>query len=183
MRMFDFVCVVLQYIIKSDNLTQRSEVDGIYDGMTSVEFVFILHFMIEMFGISDDLYQALQYKLHDILNAMQLVSSTKMLLQKFKEHGWDPLFKKMKLFCKDHEIEVHNLSVMYKAGREQEKIYMKIELEHFQLDAHQCKELQKASRVAELCQVLAKTNKSSIYHFLDRITHLVLTLLVSTIIT
>ncbi|KAK5818185.1 hypothetical protein PVK06_023118 [Gossypium arboreum] len=117
MRMFDFVYVVLQYIIKSDNLTQRSEVDGIYDGMTSVEFVFILHFIIEMFGIFDDLYQALQYKLQDILNAMQLVSSTKMLLQKFKEHGWDPLFKKMKLFCKDHEIEVHNLSVMYKAGR------------------------------------------------------------------
>ncbi|PPD66876.1 hypothetical protein GOBAR_DD36247 [Gossypium barbadense] len=32
-----------------------SEADGIYDAMTSVEFVFILHFMIEMLGIINDL--------------------------------------------------------------------------------------------------------------------------------
>ncbi|KAH1063534.1 hypothetical protein J1N35_028521 [Gossypium stocksii] len=62
MWMSDSICVVLQDIIKSDNLTQKSEVDGIYDPMTIVEFVFILHFMIEMLGIIADLYQALQYK-------------------------------------------------------------------------------------------------------------------------
>nr|KJB09963.1 hypothetical protein B456_001G178200 [Gossypium raimondii] len=116
-RMFNSVCVVLQDIIKFDNLTQMSEADGIYDAMAFVEFVFILHFMIEMFGITDDLYQALHYKSQDILNMRQLVSSTKTLLQKFIEHGWNPLFEKMKLFCKDHEIEVLNLSVSYKASR------------------------------------------------------------------
>ncbi|PPS00766.1 hypothetical protein GOBAR_AA19899 [Gossypium barbadense] len=137
----------------------------------------------------------------------QISSSPKTLLKgvkKFKEHGWDPLFKKVKLFCKDHEIEVSNLSALYKVGQEmnshfndeimklfvlsyvldpsdnykafwvediyklmndfylddftkQEKLHMKIQLEHFQLDAHQSTELQKASTVAELCQVLAKT--------------------------
>ncbi|KAH1089864.1 hypothetical protein J1N35_017121 [Gossypium stocksii] len=70
MRMLDFVCVILQNIIKSDNLTQWSEADGICDAMSFVEFVFILHFMIEMFGIIDDLCQALQYISRDILNAM-----------------------------------------------------------------------------------------------------------------
>ncbi|KAH1113743.1 hypothetical protein J1N35_007121 [Gossypium stocksii] len=49
-------------IIKSNNLTQSSETDAIYDAMTSVEFVFILHFMIVMLGITDELCQALQYK-------------------------------------------------------------------------------------------------------------------------
>ncbi|KAH1122384.1 hypothetical protein J1N35_005544, partial [Gossypium stocksii] len=73
-------------IIKFDNLTQRSEADGIYDAMTFIEFVFILHFMNEMLGIIDDLFQALQFKSQDILNMMQLVSSTKTLLQKFREH-------------------------------------------------------------------------------------------------
>ncbi|KAK5846065.1 hypothetical protein PVK06_002331 [Gossypium arboreum] len=63
---------------------------------------------------------------------------------------------------------------------EQEKLHMKIQLEHFQIDAYQNTELQKASTVAELCQVLAKTNKSSIYPLLDRIIHLVLTFLEST---
>ncbi|KAK5819131.1 hypothetical protein PVK06_024092 [Gossypium arboreum] len=74
MRMFNYVCVVLQDIIKFNNLTQMSEADGIYDTITSVEFVFILDFMIEMLGITNDLCQALQYKLQDILNTMQLVS-------------------------------------------------------------------------------------------------------------
>ncbi|XP_012488005.1 uncharacterized protein LOC105801223 [Gossypium raimondii] len=234
-RMFDSVCVVLQDIIKSGNLTQRSEVDGIYDAMISIKFVFILHFMIEMIRITDDLCEALQ------------------------EHGWDPLFEEVKLFCKDHEIEVPNLSAPYKVGRgrsciqrenltiehhyrldifivgidslltkmnspfndevvellvlssaldphdykafsvediyklmnsfypddytEQEKLHMKIQLEHFQLYVHQSTELQKASIVIELSQVLAKTNKSSIYHHLDRIIRLMLTLPMSTTTT
>ncbi|KAH1122405.1 hypothetical protein J1N35_005565 [Gossypium stocksii] len=66
---------------------------------------------------------------------------------------------------------------------EQKKLHMKIQLEHFQLDAHQSMELQKAFTVAKLCQVLVKTNKSSIYSFIDRIISLVLTLLMSTAIT
>ncbi|KAH1130661.1 hypothetical protein J1N35_002039 [Gossypium stocksii] len=59
MRMFDSVYVVLQDIVKFGDLTQMSEANGIYDAMTSVEFVFILHFLIEMLGITDDLCQAL----------------------------------------------------------------------------------------------------------------------------
>ncbi|KAK5834116.1 hypothetical protein PVK06_017990 [Gossypium arboreum] len=55
MRMFNSICVVLQDIINSKS-------DGIYDAMTFIEFVFILHFMIEMLGIIANLYQALQYK-------------------------------------------------------------------------------------------------------------------------
>ncbi|KAH1091491.1 hypothetical protein J1N35_018748 [Gossypium stocksii] len=154
--MFNSIRVVLQDIVKSKNLTQMSEADEIYDAMTSVEIVFILHFLIE----------------------------------KFRELGWDPLFEKVKLFCKDHEIEVSNLSALYKAGRDiymlmnnfypddftkQEKLHMKIHLEHFQLDAHQNTELQKASTVAELCQALAKTNKLSIDPLPNRIIRLVLT--------
>ncbi|KAK8278798.1 hypothetical protein V6Z11_D09G066400 [Gossypium hirsutum] len=213
-RMFNSVCVVLQDIIKFRNLTQRSEADEIYNAMTSVDFVFTLHFLIEMLGIIDDLCLALQYKSQDILNAIQLVSSTKMLLQKLREHGWDPLFEKVKLFCRGHEIERNNLTIehhyrfdifitsigslliemnyhfndevmellvlsyvfdphnnynafwvedIYKLMNDfypndftkQEKLHMKIQLEHFRLDAQQSTELQKASTVVELCQVLA----------------------------
>ncbi|PPR85347.1 hypothetical protein GOBAR_AA35342 [Gossypium barbadense] len=68
MMMLESIYVVLQDIIKFDNLTQRSEADEIYNAMASVEFVFILHFMIEMLGITDDLCQVLQYQSHDILN-------------------------------------------------------------------------------------------------------------------
>ncbi|TYJ11306.1 hypothetical protein E1A91_A11G267200v1 [Gossypium mustelinum] len=95
-RMFNSVCVVLQDIIKFGNLTQRNEVDGIYDALASIKFVFILHFMIALIRITDDLCQALQYKSHDILT----------------QCSWE-----LKLFCKDYEIEVPNLSAPYKAGR------------------------------------------------------------------
>ncbi|KAG8472816.1 hypothetical protein CXB51_034627 [Gossypium anomalum] len=165
-RMFSLVCVVLQDIIKSVNLTQRSEADGIHGAMTSVEFVFIFHFTIEMLG----------------------------LLQKFREHGWDPLFEEVKLFCKDHEIEVPNLNALYKIGRGRSRIQrdnLTIEHHHwFDIFIVGTDSLltemnsrfndEKASTVANLGQVLTKTNKSSIYPLPDRIIHLVLTLPVST---
>ncbi|TYI43649.1 hypothetical protein ES332_A01G184300v1 [Gossypium tomentosum] len=230
MRIFDYcyidsICVVLQYIIKSDNLTQMREVNGIYDAMTSIEFIFIFHFMIEMPRIIDDLCQVLQYKSQDILNAMQLVLSTNTLIQKFREHGLDLLFEKEKLFCKAHEIEVPNLSSpivelpvisfgldlrdnyktfwvedicklmndFYQENfTEQEKLHRKIQLKHFQCNipypcltpgqdtraTHPCRRATrpypkpKALTIVEFCQVLAKTNKSSMYPLFDRIMHL-----------
>ncbi|KAK5843669.1 hypothetical protein PVK06_006127 [Gossypium arboreum] len=41
----------------------------------------------------------------------------------------------------------------------QEKLHIKIQLEHFQLDVHESTELQKAFTVVEFCQVLVKTKK------------------------
>ncbi|KAK8370342.1 hypothetical protein V6Z12_A01G172700 [Gossypium hirsutum] len=234
------------------------EVNGIYDAMTSIEFIFIFHFMIEMPRIIDDLCQVLQYKSQDILNAMQLVLSTNTLIQKFREHGLDLLFEEVKLFCKAHEIEVPNLSSpivelpvisfgldlrdnyktfwvedicklmndFYQENfTEQEKLHRKIQLKHFQCNipypcltpgqdtslkpsrtlftlivtqnSHYFTALlsilqslqnghirvfmrssftKKALTIVEFCQVLAKTNKSSMYPLFDRIMHLVLTL-------
>ena len=86
--MFDATCSVLENVIEDGNSSsQRSEADGAYDIMTSFEFVFILHLMRELLGITDDLSQALQLKSQDILNAMHLVSLTKELLQKFRDGG------------------------------------------------------------------------------------------------
>ena len=48
------------------------------------------------------------------------------------------------------------------------------------IDVDRNSELQKASTISELCQVLVKTKKSEIYPLLDRLIHLVLTLPVST---
>ncbi|KAK8345066.1 hypothetical protein V6Z12_A07G122800 [Gossypium hirsutum] len=180
MRMFDSVYVVLQDTIKFGNLTQKSEANGIYDAMAFVEFVFILHFLIEMLGITDDICQALQYKSQDILKAI--------------EHGWDPSFEKMKSFCKDHEIKVPNLSASskYRRGRSCiQRDNLTIE-HHYRFDIFitgidsLLTEMnsrfndEKASIVVELCQVLAKTKKSSIYPLLYITICLVLTLLMST---
>ncbi|GMI97237.1 hypothetical protein like AT1G19260 [Hibiscus trionum] len=63
---------------------------------------------------------------------------------------------------------------------EQERLHLKVQLEHFELEARGSLELRKTLTILELCQVLANTRKSSIYHLL---VHLVLTLLVSTATT
>jgi len=43
--------------------------------------------MKEIMGITDGLCQALQKQSQDILNAMQLVCSTKIFIQKLREDG------------------------------------------------------------------------------------------------
>lgn len=82
------MCVVLINII--DHLTtasQLGEVDLAYKVMTLHEFAIILHFMKEIMEIVNNLCQALQCQSQDIINAMNLASSTKSLIQKFKDVG------------------------------------------------------------------------------------------------
>ena len=84
--MFDATCSVLKNVIENENSSsQRSEANGAYDIMTSFKFVFILHLMREFLRITNNLFQVLQRKSQDILNAMHLVSLTKRLLQKFRD--------------------------------------------------------------------------------------------------
>lgn len=89
---------------------QRKDASSAYDAITSYEFVFIFHLTKEIMGITDILCQSFQQKSQDILNAMNLVSSTKDLIQKLKESGWDTLFNER------HEIEIPNLNSLFTPG-------------------------------------------------------------------
>ena len=48
---------------------------------------------------------------------MHLVSTTKTLIQKLREDGWNLLFEKVKSFFEKHEIDVPNMIALYTAGR------------------------------------------------------------------
>ncbi|KAK9733108.1 hypothetical protein RND81_04G044000 [Saponaria officinalis] len=91
LNMYNASCSVLQTVIKEAKGAQRGEADKAYDDMTSFEFVLVLHIMIQILGITNDLCQALQRKSQDILNAMHLVSNTKILIQKLRDDGWENL--------------------------------------------------------------------------------------------
>ncbi|GFZ11350.1 hypothetical protein Acr_22g0007480 [Actinidia rufa] len=81
-RMFNATCAVLSNIIKEGTTyAQRGDADAAYDALMSFEFVFILHLMKEIMEITDILCQALQCQSQDIVNAMHLVSSSKVLIQ------------------------------------------------------------------------------------------------------
>ena len=51
MKLFSAICSILSNIINGGATSkQRAEVDGVYDAVTSFEFVFILHFMRKIKG-------------------------------------------------------------------------------------------------------------------------------------
>ena len=72
-----------------------------------------LHLMREIMEITKDLCQALQRKYQDILNTMYLVSTTKALIQKYREDGWLSLLEDVQLFCGEHGIDSPITSARY----------------------------------------------------------------------
>ncbi|XP_030940051.1 zinc finger MYM-type protein 1-like [Quercus lobata] len=63
--------------------------------------------------ITDALCQALQCQSQDILNAMNFVSSTKALIQKFRDEEWDNLLTTVKSFCEARDIDVLDMNARY----------------------------------------------------------------------
>ncbi|KAG8383738.1 hypothetical protein BUALT_Bualt04G0045100 [Buddleja alternifolia] len=99
--LFDSILLTLSEIINDKTgSSPKAIANGAYDLMMSFEFVFILHFAIELLEMTDDLCGILQYKSQDILNAMDAVTNTKELIQKCRESGWDDLFDKVKIFAR-----------------------------------------------------------------------------------
>ncbi|KAG2588621.1 hypothetical protein PVAP13_5NG348962 [Panicum virgatum] len=79
----------------------------------SFDFVFILHLMKELMGITDLLCKKLQHKSQDIVNAMDDITTTKKLLQNLREHGWDNLISDVISFCMKHGIAYPNMEDFY----------------------------------------------------------------------
>ncbi|KAM3271718.1 hypothetical protein ACQJBY_042113 [Aegilops geniculata] len=91
----------------------RAKAAGAVRLMMSFDFVFILHVMKELTGITDMLCKKLQQKSQDILNAMDDVSTTKKLVQQLRDDGWAKLISDVNLFCQKHGITAPNMTDNY----------------------------------------------------------------------
>ncbi|PPD90623.1 hypothetical protein GOBAR_DD12448 [Gossypium barbadense] len=76
-----------------------------YNRFKYSKFIFILHMMNEVLGVTDNLCQALQSCSQDVLNAMSLVLTTKYLIQKLRDDGWNELLK--------NELDFPNMNAQY----------------------------------------------------------------------
>ncbi|CAL9020865.1 unnamed protein product [Prunus brigantina] len=94
----------------------RGEAESIYIAMMSFEFVFSLLLLEKTMGFTDFLCQSLQSKSQDIVNALNLVSTTKMKLDELGNNGWDDFIKSVLSFCEQHDISVHDMSARHKMG-------------------------------------------------------------------
>ncbi|KAJ1697371.1 hypothetical protein LUZ63_005883 [Rhynchospora breviuscula] len=107
--------IVLRNLVSDRSLQYhaRGDAGGCLKNLLSFDFVFIMHLMKEIMAITDDLCRALQQKDLDILNALSLVSTTKLLIQKLRDDGWEPLLEKVNSFCLKHEIELPDMNRKY----------------------------------------------------------------------
>ncbi|KAL5787988.1 hypothetical protein ACOSP7_004937 [Xanthoceras sorbifolium] len=103
--MFGSTSTLLENLInKGLNNNIHGETKGAYKDLRSFEFVFILLLLHKILGISDMFCQALQLKSQDILNAMNLMSTKKMLLLD------------VVLFCERYEMDIPNINARYLKG-------------------------------------------------------------------
>jgi len=104
----------------------------------------VLCMMREMLEITKQLGQALQKKSQDIVNAIRLVQTTKVLLKKMRsDDGWETFFCQVVEFCMKHDILIPNMEETYilrggRARRQPEHFtkerYYRVEIFHATID-------------------------------------------------
>ncbi|XP_073138186.1 uncharacterized protein [Henckelia pumila] len=150
----------------------------------------------KVLGVSDKLCQILQKNDIDILNAMNLVSTTRLNLQQIRDDGWEVIslelidYQLMELNERFPESTMELLTLSnalspfyFHDFNQEERDDLKRELDHYKFDVPRQAQFQNLDSLHHLCQALARTTKSVIYPMIDRLVWLVLTLPVSTATT
>ncbi|KAJ9182094.1 hypothetical protein P3X46_006123 [Hevea brasiliensis] len=115
----------------SDN-PQRVEAIYLLDIMNRFEFVFVLHLMKKILGITHELSQVLQRRNQDIVNAMNLVKVSKCRLQVIRENGWEALLLEVLKFCGKYNIVVLDMEDVYVTrGRSRRRSEEMTNLHHY----------------------------------------------------
>jgi glycine cleavage system regulatory protein len=129
--MYGATCSVLDNIaIDGSTYFQHGDAAFSFKLLMSFDFAFILHIIKNVMGIADVLCQALQQKSQDILNAMHLVTTTKTLIQKLRDDGWETLLEEVTSFCKHQDIEVSDMNACFSSVRRSCRKIKSITVEH-----------------------------------------------------
>ena len=134
--MFDSVIDVLELILEEGiNSEQKGEAYSLLESIQSFEFIFNLHMMTNILGVTNELSQALQRKDQDIINAIALVNVSKQRLQTIRDNGWESLFGEVSLFCERRNIDVPNMDDIFVIrGRSRRNAQQMTNLHHYQVE-------------------------------------------------
>lgn len=77
--------------------------------METYDFVFILHLMKLVLGITVELSIALLQRDQNIVQALHLVETVKSRLLDFRENGWEKLIQEVEMFCITNTVPVLNM--------------------------------------------------------------------------
>ena len=133
-NLFPSIVKVLEEIGENGSPDDKLKAQVVLGSLESFDFIFMAHFMLTIFGYTNDLCVALQRKEQDIVNAISLVKSTTNVLQKMRDQGWDSLLDKVILFCTKHEIDVPSMDAQYvPQGRSRRFAKQATNLHHFRV--------------------------------------------------
>ncbi|GJY49216.1 zinc finger MYM-type protein 1-like protein [Tanacetum coccineum] len=108
------VIKVLEFVENEGNDGSRqNQASGILVYFESFDFVFYLHMMKYILGLTNILSQSLQKDDQDIVEAVSVVQSTKEQLKEFRLNGFVPLLDTISSFCIKHNIRVVNMDEAY----------------------------------------------------------------------
>ena len=100
-RLFNPAISVLEHIVEhTDDHDLRGNAELMLSTMNKFDFIFLLHLMKNIMGISDGLSRALQKKDQDIVNAMNLVNVTKNMLRSMRTDGCESFYKRLLHFVR-----------------------------------------------------------------------------------
>ncbi|XP_076926029.1 uncharacterized protein LOC143589060 [Bidens hawaiensis] len=114
LTLYPSVIDVLEYIEKSGEFSNyQNESRGLQEFIKTFNFVFYLHLMKYILGVTNTLCQTLQRKDQDMLNAVKLVKLTDEGLKRYPLEGFDSLLEDVTFFCEKYEIEVVDMEAEY----------------------------------------------------------------------
>ncbi|XP_076902696.1 uncharacterized protein LOC143557528 [Bidens hawaiensis] len=114
LTLFPSVIDVLEYIENSGEISaHKSEAHGFQLYMKTFSFVFYLHLMKYILGVTNTLCEALQKKDQDMLNDIKLVKLTSEGLKSYRLEGFDSLLEDVTSFCAKYDIEVVDMKAEY----------------------------------------------------------------------
>ncbi|XP_057771129.1 uncharacterized protein LOC130990918 [Salvia miltiorrhiza] len=84
----------------------RSTARGLLGKMNTYEFVFVMHLMKYLLGMTNELSFALQRKDQNIVQAMSLIDTVKAQLHDFRNTGWEIVCDEVNSFCEVNVISL-----------------------------------------------------------------------------
>ncbi|XP_058783059.1 uncharacterized protein LOC131657710 [Vicia villosa] len=122
-RLVDLFTPIIEVFedLKSDSHS-KGEPKSLLLVMQTFSFVFMLHLMVEILSLTNNLSQSLQKGDQDIVHAMELVQICKKKLQEFRDDGWETLYKQVVASCGNVEIDVPDMESRYVKDKKSKRL-------------------------------------------------------------
>ncbi|XP_075076770.1 uncharacterized protein LOC107819162 [Nicotiana tabacum] len=92
---------------------ERNQAKYFLSEIITFKFVFMLHLMLKVLAMSNELNKILQKRDQDIVNAVEFLKITKKRLQDMRETGWESLLDDVSSFCHMHDIIIPKMDESY----------------------------------------------------------------------